>query len=64
MRFLIGLVCGVVLTIFSASLYDQSHSGALRPIVNWSNVADLKAYSIEYVTAHSDRFVKWLTFQY
>jgi hypothetical protein len=64
MRFLAGMIFGSLLMVLCVAAYDASPAGAVQPLVNWSNVADLRASTTEYVVAHSDRFVKYLTSQY
>ncbi len=61
MRFILGLVLGIVLTIGGAYLHDSMESGGLKPLVYWDNVRDLEQSSVDYVRTQFDRLVKWAT---
>jgi hypothetical protein len=61
MRFILGFIVGVVLTIVGAYIHDSLEAGTAKPLVNWTNVADLEQASYDYVKAQFDRLVKWAT---
>ena len=58
MRFIFGLIVGVVLTIGGAAIHDNMEPG---PIVNWTTAGDLQKTTVNYVIAQFDRLVKWVT---
>lgn len=61
MRFILGLIVGVVLTIGGAYLHDSMDAGAVKPLVNWTNAADLQQSTVDYVKGQFDRMMKWVT---
>jgi hypothetical protein len=61
MRFIFGFIVGIVLTIVGAYVHDSLDAGAAKPLVNWTNVADLEQATYDYVKAQFDRLVKWAT---
>jgi hypothetical protein len=64
MRFIIGLIVGAALTIGGAFIHDtMMESGAAKPLVNWTNAAELEKVAFDYVKAQVDRLVKWATSQ-
>jgi hypothetical protein len=63
MRFVIGLIVGAALTFGGAYIHDTMESGAAKPLVNWTNAAELEKVAYDYVKAQVDRLVKWATSQ-
>jgi hypothetical protein len=63
MRFVIGLIVGAALTVGGAYIHDTMESGAAKPLVNWTNTAELEKVAYDYVKAQVDRLVKWATSQ-
>jgi len=61
MRFILGFIVGIVLTILGAYIHDSLEAGAAKPLVNWTNVADLEQAGYDYVKAQFDRLMKWAT---
>jgi len=61
MRFIIGLIVGVALTIGSAAIHDNMAPGASSPLVNWTTANDLRQTTVNYVRDQFDRLVKWVT---
>jgi hypothetical protein len=61
MRFILGLIVGVVLTIGAAYIHDSLEAGAAKPLVNWANASELQQSSFDYVKAQFDRLMKWAT---
>jgi hypothetical protein len=58
MRYVIGFIVGVVLTIGGAAIYDNMGPGADKPLVNWTAVNDLQKTSLAYVKEQFDRLAK------
>jgi len=58
MRFILGLIVGVALTIGGAALHDNMEPSQL---VNWTNANDLTQTTVSYVRSQFDRLVKWVT---
>jgi hypothetical protein len=63
MRFIIGLILGVALTVGGAFIHDTMESGATKPLVNWTNAAELEKVTYDYLKAQVDRLIKWATSQ-
>ena len=63
MRFVIGLIVGVALTVGGAYIHDKMESGAAKPLVNWENAAELEKATYDYLKSQVDRLVKWATSQ-
>jgi hypothetical protein len=61
MRFILGFIIGVVLTIGGAYVHDSLEAGATKPLVNWTNVTDLEQSTFDYLKAQFNRMVKWAT---
>jgi hypothetical protein len=58
MRFILGLIVGVVLTVGGAAIHDNIEPGASSPLVNWTAANDLRQTTVDYVRAQFDRLVK------
>ena len=58
MRFILGLIVGVALTIGGAATHDYMEPS---PVVNWTTADDLQKTTVNYVRAQFDRLVKWVT---
>ena len=58
MRFILGLIVGVALTIGGAAIHDNMEPS---PIVNWTTADDLQKTTANYVRVQFDRLVKWVT---
>jgi hypothetical protein len=63
MRFIIGLILGAALTVGGAFIHDTMESGAAKPLVNWTNAAELGKVAYDYSKSQVDRLVKWATSQ-
>jgi len=63
MRFIFGLIIGAVLTVGGAFIHDTMESGAAKPLVNWTNAAELQKVTFDYVKEQVDRLIKWATSQ-
>jgi hypothetical protein len=61
MRFVIGLIVGVALTIGGAAIHDNMEPGASSPLVNWTTANGLRQTTVDYVRGQFDRLVKWVT---
>jgi hypothetical protein len=61
MRFIIGLILGAVLTVAGAFIHDTMESGAAKPLVNWTNAAELEKVTYDYLKSQVDRLIKWAT---
>jgi hypothetical protein len=61
MKFVIGLIVGVVLTVGGAAVHDYVEPGASTPLVNWTTANDLRQTTVDYVRGQFDRLVKWVT---
>ena len=61
MRFILGLIVGVVLTIGGAAIHDNMGAGASKPLVNWTTANELQQTTFDYVRGQFDRLVKWAT---
>jgi hypothetical protein len=63
MRFIFGLIVGAALTVGGAFIHDTMESGAAKPLVNWTNAAELQKVTYDYVKSQVDRLIKWATSQ-
>ena len=63
MRFVIGLIVGAALTVGGAFIHDTMEAGAAKPLVNWTNAAELEKVAYDYLKAQVDRLIKWATNQ-
>ena len=61
MRFILGLIVGVALTVGAAAIHDNMEPGAASPLVNWRTANDLSQTTVNYVRDQFDRLVKWAT---
>ncbi|HMA71080.1 MAG TPA: hypothetical protein VKP67_06280 [Xanthobacteraceae bacterium] len=61
MRFIFGLIVGVLLTIGGAAIHDNVEPGASKPLVNWTTANELQQTAFDYVRTQFDRLVKWAT---
>jgi len=61
MRFIFGLIVGVVLTVGGAAIHDKMEAGASKPLVNWTNANELQQTSFDYLKSQFDRLMKWAT---
>lgn len=61
MRFVLGFIVGVGLTVGGAALYDNMGPGAsANPLVNWKAVNNLQRNTTSYVKDQIDRLAKQL----
>jgi hypothetical protein len=60
MRYIIGFVVGVALTIGGAAAYDYMGPGVNSPLVNWTTANDLQRTTVDYVRGQFDRLAKQL----
>jgi hypothetical protein len=60
MRYVIGFIIGVALTIGAAAAYDNMGPGAASPLVNWTTANDLQRTTVDYVRGQVDRLAKQL----
>jgi hypothetical protein len=63
MRFIFGLILGAALTVGGAFVHDTMESGAAKPLVNWTNAAELEKVTYDYLKSQVDRLIKWATSQ-
>ena len=61
MRFIIGLIVGVALTVGGAAIHDKMVEPGTSPLVNWTTADDLRQTTVNYVRDQFDRLVKWVT---
>jgi hypothetical protein len=61
MRFILGLIIGAALTVGGAYIHDSMDSGATKPLVNWTNAAELEHATFDYLRTQFDRMMKWVT---
>ena len=61
MRFIFGLIIGAILVVGGAYIHDSMEPGAVKPLVNWTNVADFEQATFDYVRVQFDRLVSWVT---
>ncbi len=60
MKYVIGFIVGVVLTIGGAWLYDTMGSGMASPLVNWTTANELVRTTVSDVRVQVDRLAKQL----
>ncbi len=58
MKYFIGFIIGVALTIGGAWLYDTAGAGVGSPLVNWTTANDLVRTAVDDVRVQFDRLVK------
>jgi hypothetical protein len=63
MRFILGLIVGAVLAVAGAFVHDSFDPGSAKPLVNWTNAAELEKVTYDYLKAQVDRLIKWATSQ-
>jgi hypothetical protein len=63
MRFIFGLILGAALTVGGAFIHDTMESGTAKPLVNWTNAAELEKVTYDYLKSQVDRLIKWATSQ-
>jgi hypothetical protein len=61
MRFIFGLIVGILLVVGGAYIHDSMESGAPKPVVNWTNAAELQRNTFDYVKTQCDRLANWVT---
>jgi hypothetical protein len=61
MRFILGLILGVLLVIGGAYIHDNTDSGATRPLVYWGNASEVEHDTFNYLRTQFDRLVSWVT---
>jgi hypothetical protein len=61
MRFILGLIVGVVLVVGGAYIHDKLESGAAKPLVYWENVNALEHTTVDYLRTQFDRLMNWVT---
>jgi hypothetical protein len=61
MRFILGLIVGAVLVVVGAYAHDNMEQGSAKPLVNWSNAAELQQSTFDYVREQFDRVTKWVS---
>jgi hypothetical protein len=60
MRYVIGFIVGVAITIGGAAVYDNMRVGASDPLVNWTTANNLQRDTVDYVRGQVDRLAKQL----
>jgi hypothetical protein len=61
MKYVMGFIVGVAVTIGGAAIYDNMGPGAsANPLVNWTAVNDLQRSTVSYVKDQVDRLAKQL----
>ncbi len=63
MRFIIGLIFGAALTVGGAFVHDNLLSGTPKPLVNWTNAAELQQTTFDYLKEQIGRLKNWVTSQ-
>jgi hypothetical protein len=58
MKYFVGFIVGVAVTIGSAWLFDNAGAGTARPLVNWTTANDLVRTVADDVRSQFDRLVK------
>jgi len=61
MRFIFGLIVGLVVAVGGAYIHDSMESGAAKPLVNWTNAGELEQTTVDYLRVQFDRLVSWVT---
>jgi hypothetical protein len=61
MRYFIGFIVGVALTIGGAWIYDNAGSGTANPLVNWTTANDLVRTAVDDVRVQIDKLVKLIS---
>ncbi len=60
MRFILGLIVGVVLMIGCAWIHDNVGSGASKPLVNWTTANEMQQATFDYVRSQIDRLMSMI----
>jgi hypothetical protein len=60
MRYVIGFIIGVAVTIGGAAAYDNMGGSPTGPLVNWTTANSLQKNTVEYVRGQFDRWAKQL----
>ena len=60
MKYVIGFIVGVALTIGGAWIYDNAGAGVASPLVNWTTANELVRTAVDDVRVQLDRLVKQL----
>lgn len=60
MRFILGLIVGVVLMIGGAWIHDNVGPGASKPLVNWTTANEMQQATIDYVRSQIDRLMSMI----
>jgi hypothetical protein len=58
MKYFVGFIVGVAVTIGGAWLNDNAGAGTARPLVNWTTANDLVRTVADDVKSQFDRLVK------
>ncbi len=58
MKYVVGFIVGVALTIGGAAIYDNI--GTYRPLVNWTAVNDLQKSTLASVREQVDKLAKMI----
>jgi hypothetical protein len=58
MRYVIGFIVGVAITIGGAAAYDNMKAGASDPLVNWTTANSLQRETVDYVRDQVARLAK------
>ncbi|MBV9971417.1 MAG: hypothetical protein JO228_15655 [Xanthobacteraceae bacterium] len=61
MRFILGLILGAVLTAGVAFIHDKYEPGVAKPLVNWTNAAELQKAAFQYVRVQAENLFRWAT---
>jgi hypothetical protein len=61
MRFIFGLIVGVVLTVGGAAIHDKMEADASKQLVSWTNANELQRTTYDYLKSQFDRLMKWAT---
>jgi hypothetical protein len=60
MKYVIGFIVGVAVTIGGAAIYDNMGPGPDKALVNWTTANELQKTTVDYVRAQFDRLAKQL----
>ena len=58
MRYVIGFIVGVAVTVGGAAVYDNMGPGTASPLVNWTTANDLQRTTVDYVRDQVARLAK------
>jgi hypothetical protein len=60
MRYVIGFIVGVAITVGGAAAYDNMRAGVSDPLVNWRTANNLQRDTVDYVRERVEGLAKQL----